>query len=512
MHINVCDTQFTVVKIPIIIPCCQHTPLSARPSIYSAMVRVGAVADKPATSSTYRQSSLILVDLAGSERATATDGRGATRQEEAKAINLSLSALGNCMNALAEGRAHVPYRDAKLTRLLQGCLGGGARTAVVVNLCPGEDATGETLSALRFASRASKVKVVAKISRYQDYEAMYREAKSRIKLLEEISAGAAAEAQVKAQAKAIKEKDELIEQQAQEIANLKQQLQLLQSHYSAAPASPTRSGGSMGFSGAASASGTGGVRGVGGGEQGHAVSVVNIGGSSGVTTATTNLGETANDAEWTEKLNVLTQEHLQALEAAQRDFQYKLTKAKQAKEQAAREVLDLQDALNAEKNKRLESVQNLREISDKRFAEENALKSRIDELLSEVTELRDKWEDAVAQGTAAEDKVKELKAQMADMVTKEQVKEMEGLFVDTVKKLSDRVNNLESGSGRRSAGSDGGIGAAGIGSSGAAGSGGSSAAGSGGRSVRMEPGKIRSGSSSTYNSNSYNNGSNIGRR
>lgn len=82
------------------------------------------------SSVSYRESTLMLVDLAGSERATASEGRVAMRLEEAKAINLSLSALGNCMNALAEGRPHIPYRDAKLTRLLQGCLGGSARTAV----------------------------------------------------------------------------------------------------------------------------------------------------------------------------------------------------------------------------------------------------------------------------------------------------------------------------------------------------------------------------------------------
>ena len=74
------------------------------------------------------------------------------RLEEAKAINLSLSALGNCMSALAEQarlgggtNKHVPYRDSKLTRLLQGSLGGSARTAVIVNIPPGDDGHGEWL-------------------------------------------------------------------------------------------------------------------------------------------------------------------------------------------------------------------------------------------------------------------------------------------------------------------------------------------------------------------------------
>jgi hypothetical protein len=65
------------------------------------------------------ESSLVLVDLAGSERANASDGRNYMRFEEAKAINLSLSSLGNCVSALVAGRKHIPYRDSKLTRLLQ---------------------------------------------------------------------------------------------------------------------------------------------------------------------------------------------------------------------------------------------------------------------------------------------------------------------------------------------------------------------------------------------------------
>lgn len=87
------------------------------------------------------------------------------RLEEAKAINLSLSALGNCMSALAEGKSHIPYRDSKLSRLLQNSLGGSARTAVLVNILPGDDTTGEMLNALKFSSRASKIKVSAKVKR-----------------------------------------------------------------------------------------------------------------------------------------------------------------------------------------------------------------------------------------------------------------------------------------------------------------------------------------------------------
>jgi hypothetical protein len=92
---------------------------------------------------------------------------GATFQrfEELKAINLSLSALGNCIAALSQQRPHIPYRDSKLTRLLQQSLGGNSRTSLIVNVPPGPDAAGEIHCSLLFAQRAMSVAVVAKVNR-----------------------------------------------------------------------------------------------------------------------------------------------------------------------------------------------------------------------------------------------------------------------------------------------------------------------------------------------------------
>jgi hypothetical protein len=130
---------------------------------------------------TIKKSKLFLVDLAGSERATASAGHQLKRIEEGKAINLSLSSLGNCMNALAEKRKHIPYRDSKLTRLLQGSLGGGARTCVLVTLPPGDcDSDKLIINVLRFASRAITIKVAAKVSRFVDYESLYQEAMCKL--------------------------------------------------------------------------------------------------------------------------------------------------------------------------------------------------------------------------------------------------------------------------------------------------------------------------------------------
>lgn len=123
-----------------------------------------------------RESSLVLVDLAGSERFSASEGRSYLRHEEARAINLSLSSLGNCISSLSEGRPHVPYRDSKLTRLLQGSLGGGSRTSVLLNVPPEMEQEQEVLSALRFGQRAKRIKVTANVTRFVDYEALYSEA------------------------------------------------------------------------------------------------------------------------------------------------------------------------------------------------------------------------------------------------------------------------------------------------------------------------------------------------
>uniref|UniRef100_A0A4W6DJD2 Kinesin-like protein n=1 Tax=Lates calcarifer TaxID=8187 RepID=A0A4W6DJD2_LATCA len=100
---------------------------------------------------------LNLVDLAGSERQAKTGVQG-DRLKEAAKINLSLSALGNVISALADGRSgHVPYRDSKLTRLLQDSLGGNAKTVMVATLGPAPQHYEETLTTLRYANRAKNI-------------------------------------------------------------------------------------------------------------------------------------------------------------------------------------------------------------------------------------------------------------------------------------------------------------------------------------------------------------------
>ena len=112
---------------------------------------------------------LNLVDLAGSERAGKTGASG-QRMEEAKKINQSLSALSNVISSLADGKAHIPFRDSKLTRMLQQSLGGNCKTALVVACSPHDDNSAETLSTLRFGQRAKAIKTKVKVNEQKSVE------------------------------------------------------------------------------------------------------------------------------------------------------------------------------------------------------------------------------------------------------------------------------------------------------------------------------------------------------
>lgn len=130
----------------------------------SHSIFVITVAQKNTVSGAQKTGQLSLVDLAGSEKVGKTGASGQTL-EEAKKINKSLSALGMVINSLTDGKStHVPYRDSKLTRILQESLGGNSRTSLIVNCSPSVLNDAETLSTLRFGVRAKNIKNKAKIN------------------------------------------------------------------------------------------------------------------------------------------------------------------------------------------------------------------------------------------------------------------------------------------------------------------------------------------------------------
>ncbi|KAK7749001.1 Kinesin heavy chain [Cytospora paraplurivora] len=130
----------------------------------SHSIFVITVTQKNVETGSAKSGQLFLVDLAGSEKIGKTGASGQTL-EEAKKINKSLSALGMVINALTDGKSsHVPYRDSKLTRILQESLGGNSRTTLIINCSPSSYNDIETLGTLRFGMRAKSIKNKAKVN------------------------------------------------------------------------------------------------------------------------------------------------------------------------------------------------------------------------------------------------------------------------------------------------------------------------------------------------------------
>ncbi|XP_010555807.1 PREDICTED: kinesin-like protein KIN-UC isoform X2 [Tarenaya hassleriana] len=126
-----------------------------------------------------RKSKLLIVDLAGSERIDKSGTEGHLI-EEAKFINLSLTSLGKCINALAEGSAHIPTRDSKLTRLLRDSFGGSARTSLIITIGPSARYHAETSSTIMFGQRAMKIVNMVKLKEEFDYESLCRKLETQV--------------------------------------------------------------------------------------------------------------------------------------------------------------------------------------------------------------------------------------------------------------------------------------------------------------------------------------------
>ena len=132
----------------------------------------------------FKVGKLNLVDLAGSERVRTTKATG-QRLEESKKINQSLSALGNVIAALTDsrGRQHIPYRNSKLTRILEDSLGGNCKTTMMAMISPALDAYSESLSTLKFANRAKNIKNEARVNEDLDQKSLLRKYQSELRRL-----------------------------------------------------------------------------------------------------------------------------------------------------------------------------------------------------------------------------------------------------------------------------------------------------------------------------------------
>ncbi|KAL0399077.1 UNVERIFIED_CONTAM: Kinesin-like protein KIN-14F [Sesamum radiatum] len=158
------------------------TALNVRSSRSHSILTVH-VRGKELVSGSILKGCLHLVDLAGSERVDKSEAVG-ERLKEAQHINRSLSALGDVIAALAQKSSHVPYRNSKLTQVLQDSLGGHAKTLMFVHINPEVNALGETISTLKFAERVATINLGAAQSNKETSEIReFKEEISNLKLL-----------------------------------------------------------------------------------------------------------------------------------------------------------------------------------------------------------------------------------------------------------------------------------------------------------------------------------------
>ena len=159
-------------------------------AIFTAYIRMRTI-DKE-NQETLRFSKLNVVDLAGSERVKDTNAEG-QRLKEACKINQSLTFLGRVINFLAEAQskskrhnAYINYRESKLTHLLKDSLGGNSKTVIICTLNPNQMAIRETLSTLKFAERAKKIKNKARVNEQANesfFKKKYEELVKEIELM-----------------------------------------------------------------------------------------------------------------------------------------------------------------------------------------------------------------------------------------------------------------------------------------------------------------------------------------
>ncbi|KAK4390752.1 Kinesin-like protein KIN-7F [Sesamum angolense] len=168
------------------------------------------------------------VDLAGSERASQTLSAG-TRLKEGCHINRSLLTLGTVIRKLSKGRnGHIPYRDSKLTRILQNSLGGNARTAIICTMSPSHSHVEQSRNTLLFASCAKQVSTNAQVNLVMSEKALVKQLQRELARLENELRNLSS-ASASSSSSALKEKELLIEKMSKEIRELKHQRDLAQS-------------------------------------------------------------------------------------------------------------------------------------------------------------------------------------------------------------------------------------------------------------------------------------------
>uniref|UniRef100_K3W5B9 Kinesin motor domain-containing protein n=1 Tax=Globisporangium ultimum (strain ATCC 200006 / CBS 805.95 / DAOM BR144) TaxID=431595 RepID=K3W5B9_GLOUD len=370
-------------------------------------------------------SNLYLVDLAGSERVKKSKVMG-RHVNELKAINLSLSALGNCIAALSskQPKKHVPYRDSKLTRLLQSSLGGNAKTALVITISPSPTEAHETLSTMLFGQRAMQVSVNAhcNVLSVLDYKSLYEELQQRLDSADENA----------------RDLESKLADQQFTVASLEEQLlkvQLRIQHLEF-----KNQAGKAALEAHARAT--------------HPSDDSNDSSNAG--------GGIMDPAVLAQQLALLVTKHDEDVAHTKQKCDLQIETYKRLADQASTEWHEVEDALASEKLQALTALQELKEFKLRFFDMEEATTDRIAELVQEVKEkereLREAQDASKTQVATQSREVAALKTQMAevekqrqslqeqmeaDFVPRETIEQMEALYERAIAKLQERVGCLE---------------------------------------------------------------------
>ncbi|KAJ1444585.1 P-loop containing nucleoside triphosphate hydrolase protein [Pelagophyceae sp. CCMP2097] len=377
-----------------------------------------------ATGQVQTRSTLTLVDLAGSERLAATRNLP-QRQNECKAINLSLSALGNCVAALAAKRPHVPFRDSKLTRLLQASLGGDARTTIIATVRTyGGDSLGETKQTLEFASRAAQVSVRALAREVAvDYAKLYAEAQKVLDLEE--SKSRTCELKCAQACEDAANTRRACNDAEAEAEALRRRLESAESRHSQALIALRAS--------------------TNGEDDGTAADAIE-----------------ELHARWAADADSAEKRHKNDLATACLKADEKVAAYRAAANSSSGECDHAEEELTSERTQHLETLALLRKVKAEKSDSEAAGAARISELLDECTTLRASEDKLKADVDASkmekqrqrrefcervsvlEDATERERAKIVgDYVSRESVKEMENLFSTTIDALMDRLSSLE---------------------------------------------------------------------
>ncbi|CEG43067.1 kinesin heavy chain [Plasmopara halstedii] len=359
-----------------------------------------------------RLSHLYLVDLAGSERVKKARVFG-RHLNELKAINLSLSALGNCISALSKQSQqtqmsyHVPYRDSKLTRLLQSSLGGNAKTALIITVTPALTEALETLQTLQFGHRAMKVTVRPHRSALSvlDYRTLYEEMRQALDEEQERSQ--------QAQVVAIEEKNRARNAEDQ-LTQARSQIQVLEFELKA------------------------------------------------VRTATRHDRESVDRDDDLEQMRVeiqhLVTQHAQDVAQVNNACTRQVETYKRLADEASQEWHDLEGELAGEKTQVLHTLRELKEFKMRFFQLEEETTERIAELVQEERDCKKERNGAMATVKILEKELETLRVQIrasetqreklqdqldAEFVPKETLQQMEDLYEGAISKLQTRVGCLE---------------------------------------------------------------------